>query len=141
MPASKVLQTPPASPHAALAYFSGLLAFETDPADVYADMRSATGPEDLGFVLVDVRSAEAYAREHAAGAVHIPHAELTAERLAAYPAGTVFVVYCWSPGCNGAAKAAHRLAGLGRPVKLLQGGIEYWKREGNPMQGAGCGVG
>lgn len=40
------------------------------------------------------------------------------------------VVHCWGPGCNGAARAALALAGLGFQVKEMLGGMEYWIREG-----------
>lgn len=50
--------------------------------------------------------------------------------VARYPDRTVFVV-CWAgPHCNGAARAAIRLARLGRPVKLMSGGITGWLDEG-----------
>jgi rhodanese-related sulfurtransferase len=42
----------------------------------------------------------------------------------------IFVVYCTGPHCNGADRAAVRLARLGRPVKKMIGGIEGWKDEG-----------
>jgi rhodanese-related sulfurtransferase len=42
----------------------------------------------------------------------------------------VFVVYCSGPHCNGADRAALRLARLGRPVKHMIGGIEGWKDQG-----------
>ena len=45
-------------------------------------------------------------------------------------AETLFVVYCAGPHCNGADKAAMRLAALGRPVKKMIGGIEGWRDEG-----------
>ncbi|MGZ4123683.1 MAG: rhodanese-like domain-containing protein, partial [Tumebacillaceae bacterium] len=54
----------------------------------------------------------------------------------AYDADTVFVVYCWGPACNGATKAAARLSELGYRVKEMLGGIEYWRKEGNPVAGA-----
>jgi rhodanese-related sulfurtransferase len=47
------------------------------------------------------------------------------------------VVYCWGPGCNGAVKAAVNLARMGRPVKEMIGGFEYWVREGHPVEGSG----
>jgi rhodanese-related sulfurtransferase len=50
--------------------------------------------------------------------------------MATYPPNTIFVVYCTGPHCNGADKAAVRLARLGRPVKKMIGGIEGWKDEG-----------
>jgi len=42
----------------------------------------------------------------------------------------LFVVYCNGPHCNGADRAARRLAMLGRRVKKMIGGIEGWKDEG-----------
>ena len=50
-----------------------------------------------------------------------------------WPAETVFVVYCWGPQCNGANKAALRLARLGRPVKEMIGGVAGWTDEGFPF--------
>jgi 3-mercaptopyruvate sulfurtransferase SseA len=47
------------------------------------------------------------------------------------------VVYCWGPGCNGAQKAALEFAKLGRPVKEMLGGFEYWAREGFPVETGG----
>jgi rhodanese-related sulfurtransferase len=40
------------------------------------------------------------------------------------------VVYCGGPHCNGGHKGAIRLARLGRPVKLMIGGITGWRDEG-----------
>ena len=51
-------------------------------------------------------------------------------KLQAYPPDTLFVVYCAGPHCNGADKAAVRLAALGRPVKLMIGGVTGWLDEG-----------
>ncbi len=48
--------------------------------------------------------------------------------------------------CNGADQAALKLARLGRPVKIMIGGITGWADEGLPfaagqMRGRGCGEG
>jgi rhodanese-related sulfurtransferase len=56
----------------------------------------------------------AYARSHLPGALNLPHREITAERMAAWPPNTLFVVYCAGPHCNGADRATLRLASLGR---------------------------
>jgi rhodanese-related sulfurtransferase len=114
----------------ALAHFTHRLAVETDVADVAAALAAG----EPGFVLLDARSRESYARGHLPGAVSLPHAEITEETLAALPAGPV-VAYCWGPSCNGAVKAGRRLAELGRPVKEMLGGYEYWQREGHPVEG------
>ncbi len=46
------------------------------------------------------------------------------------------MVYCCGPACNGAAKGAVRLASLGFRVKEMLGGIEYWRKEGGPVDGS-----
>ena len=129
LPVSPVLETPAAEPHATLVHFENLLRFETDCWDVHASMAE----REPGFVLVDVRSPELYAAGHVAGAVNIPHRRLIERNLARCPMETLFVVYCGGPHCNGADRAAVRLARLGRPVKKMIGGVEGWKDEGFPL--------
>jgi rhodanese-related sulfurtransferase len=127
---SFVSQIPAATPAEAVAHFAGRLSLETDCADVAASMTAG----ETDFVLLHVvGSPEAYARRHVPGALHLRHAQITAERMAAWPADTLFVVYCAGPHCNGADRAALKLAGLGRPVKLMIGGITGWEDEGLPF--------
>ena len=121
-----VTDVPAAPPGEALAHFEKLLAFETDCWDVHSAL-SAGHP---GFVVLDVRSAEAFAAGHVPGAVSLPHRRITEKNLAAYSADTLFVVYCSGPHCNGADKAAVALARLGRPVKKMIGGFTGWNNEG-----------
>ena len=122
---SLVTQPPAADSASALRHFEHALLFETDCWDVHAAL--AQGPD---FVLIDVRSPLAFGESHVPGAINIPHAKITAARMTAYPAETLFVVYCAGPHCNGAARGALRLAQLGRPVKLMAGGITGWLDEG-----------
>jgi rhodanese-related sulfurtransferase len=82
------------------------------------------------FVLLDVRSPALYAKGHVAGALNLPHAKITAHALGEYPKETLFVVYCAGPHCNGAHRGALRLANLGRPVKMMIGGVTGWLDEG-----------
>ncbi len=110
----------------ALAHFEAMLSYETDCWDVH----HAITEEDPDFVLLDVRSPELYAKGHIETAVNIIHGKLTRHILKAYPEDTLFVVYCAGPHCNGANKAAIHLAKMGRPVKMMIGGIEGWKDEG-----------
>ena len=79
------------------------------------------------FVLLDVRSPEAYARSHVIGAINLPLAMMNAETTAQFAKERLIVVYCWGPGCNGATKAARKLSALGFAVKEMIGGIEYWE--------------
>jgi len=127
---SFVSAIPAASSLEAAAHFARRLSLETDCADVAAAIRAG----EVDFVLLHVVGApQAYARRHVPGALHLPHAEITAERMAAWPADTLFVVYCAGPHCNGADRAALNLARLGRPVKLMIGGITGWEDEGLPF--------
>ena len=123
---SPVTATPPAPPSEAAQHFARKLALETDCADVHATLESGA----LDFVLFDVRGSAAYARAHVPGATSLPHREITAERMTAWPRDTLFVVYCAGPHCNGADRAALALATLGRPVKLMLGGMTGWADEG-----------
>lgn len=121
-----VTQVPAASSEAAVAHFAAEFTFEADCWDVNDAMKSPAP----GFVLIDVRSHELYAKGHVPGAVNIPHGKLIESRLAEYPPDTLFVTYCAGPHCNGAARGALRLAKLGRPVKLMAGGVTGWLDEG-----------
>jgi rhodanese-related sulfurtransferase len=88
------------------------------------------------FILVDVRSSELYAKGHVPGAINIPHGKIIESRLAVYPQDTLFVVYCAGPHCNGAHRGAVRIARLGRPVKLMIGGVTGWLDEGFQLEAA-----
>ena len=121
-----VTETPAATAVDAMAHFAGLLSFETDCWDVHASLTTST-PD---FVLLDVRSSTAFTASHVEGAVSLPRSSMSEDALAEYPSDTVFAVYCAGPHCNGADKAALRLAHLGRPVKKMIGGVTGWLDEG-----------
>jgi rhodanese-related sulfurtransferase len=128
-----VTETAAAPPALAAGHFGAKLAFETDCADVHEALRRA----EPGFVLLETRGPEAYARGHVPGALNLPHRAITEEALAAWPAETLFVVYCAGPHCNGADRAALRLARLGRRVKTMPGGMAGWTAEGFPVAAGG----
>lgn len=115
-----------ATPAEALTHYQNLLRLETDCWDVH---EALTGGQP-DFVLLDVRGPALFQAGHVPGAVNLPHGRIIERNLAEYPSDTKFVVYCAGPHCNGADKAAVRLAQLGRPVKKMIGGIEGWKDEG-----------
>ncbi|QRY78418.1 rhodanese-like domain-containing protein [Pseudomonas sp. PDNC002] len=123
---SLVSQFPAALPVDALAHFSHRLAFETDCSDVNDALQN--GEQD--FVLLDVRNAAVFARGHVPGALNLPTREIDARRMAQFPAGTLFVVYCAGPHCNGVHRAAAKLAALSLPVKEMIGGVTGWLDEG-----------
>jgi rhodanese-related sulfurtransferase len=115
-----------ADPKTALDHYEKLLSLETDCWDVHAEI-TAGRPQ---FVLLDVRSPESFEAGHIEGARNLPHRQIDERSLAAWPADTLFVVYCAGPHCNGADRAAVRLARLGRQVKKMIGGVQGWKDEG-----------
>jgi rhodanese-related sulfurtransferase len=123
---SPVTEVAAADSPAARTHFEALLSFETDCWDVHASLSSNL----VDFILLDVRNPELYRKGHISGAINLPHGKITERNLAQYAPDTLFVVYCAGPHCNGADKAALRLARLGRPVKKMIGGIEGWKDEG-----------
>lgn len=134
---SHVTAVPAAADVVALHRFESALSFETDCWDVHDAI--ARGQQD--FVLLDARSHALYEQGHVPGAISLPHAKIVASKLSAYPADTLFVVYCAGPHCNGAHRAAIRLARLRRPVKLMIGGITGWQDEGFTLErGQGAGI-
>ncbi|GAB3848767.1 rhodanese-like domain-containing protein [Micromonospora andamanensis] len=130
---TRAFAVPAADPPAAVAHFLARLSFETDVADVHADL-TAVVPD---LVVVDSRGDAAWAQGHLPGAVHLPTALIGARAAGTVPSGARVVTYCWGPGCDGATRAALEFARLGHPVKEMRGGYEYWVREGLPVVTAG----
>lgn len=127
---SHVTAIPAAPAPESLAHFEAALRFETDCWDVHDAI--SKGPPD--FVLLDVRSPALYRAGHVPGARNLPHGKIVESALAEYAADTTFVVYCAGPHCNGAHRGAIRLARLGRPVKLMIGGVAGWLDEGFTLE-------
>ena len=123
---SAVLRPLAANSDDALSYFESLLSFETDCWDVH----HAISNQRQDFVLLDVRGEDAFAKGHLPHSLHLPHHKIAEQALTEYPRDTTFVVYCAGPHCNGADRAAIRLAKLNRPVKKMIGGITGWLDEG-----------
>ena len=120
-----VTAVPPAPSELARAHFAAEFTFETDCWDVHEALSKVAD-----FVLLDVRSPGMFAAGHVPGAINLPHGKIIGSKLTAWPPETVFITYCAGPHCNGAARGALRLAELGRPVKIMAGGITGWVDEG-----------
>ncbi len=125
-PQSPVTSIPAAAPKTAVAHFQSRLSFETDCWDVNYSIENVVA----NFILLDVRSPEAYAKGHVPQAINLPTARIRQGSLPTLPEGGVYVVYCAGPHCNGANKAALRIAKLGLPVKEMIGGAIGWVDEG-----------
>lgn len=129
-PRSQVLAAAAAAPAEAVQYFTAKAFFETDVADVAYDLREGIS----GFQLVDVRDTRSYEEAHLPGALCLPSGRISGN--GPEPSREdVLVLYCWGPACNGASKAAARLAAQGYLVKEMLGGIEYWRKEGGALEG------
>lgn len=128
-----VTAVPAAPAEAAAAHFEAEFAFETDCWDTHAAMASGAP----GFVLLDVRGPDLFAAGHVPGAINLPHGKIIESKLAEWPRDTLFVTYCAGPHCNGAARGALRLARLGRPVKIMAGGVTGWLDEGFTLETGG----
>ena len=125
---TQVTATPAAPAALAEAHFAAEFTFETDCWDVHDGL--SKGADAADFVLLDVRSPTLFARGHVPGAINLPQGKIVESKMAAWPADTLFVTYCAGPHCNGAARGALRLARLGRPVKIMAGGVTGWVDEG-----------
>jgi rhodanese-related sulfurtransferase len=106
-----VTETLAAPSELAVRHFEEMLAFETDCWDVHESLESA----NPYFILIDVRGPIAFAKGHVEGAINIPHREMTAARMAEYPKGRMFVVYCAGPHCNEQIRRRCVFPGLGCP--------------------------
>jgi rhodanese-related sulfurtransferase len=94
---------------------------------------TATEARDLqsrGGLLIDVREAEEFAKEHAVGATHLSKGVLEMKIEAAAPdLATPIVCYCG--GGNRSALAADNLQRMGYTnVASLAGGFKAWKDQG-----------
>ena len=119
-----------------LTHLKRKLAFDTDSWDVY----EALGREEP-VVVVDGRSAEAYAREHIPGALNLPHREISAQSTASLDRSKLYVCYCDGIGCNASTKTALKLLMLGFEVRELMGGLDWWKRDGYATDGTDAQIG
>ncbi len=113
-----------------LNHYRSKLAFETDSWDVYEAL-SRNEP----VVVVDGRSAEAFATEHIPGAVNLPHREIDELSTASLDRSKLYVCYCDGIGCNASTKTALKLLTLGFQVRELLGGLDWWKRDGYATEG------
>jgi len=83
-----------------------------------------------GATILDVREDDEWAAGHIAGSVHVPLSELPA-RAAEIPDADPLVVVCRVGGRS--AQVGAWLAGQGRDVVNLAGGLEAWAGAGRPL--------
>ena len=110
-----------------LDHYRSKLAYEMDSADLCEAIE-----EGEPIVVVDGRSASAYAQEHIPDAISFPHREISASTTGSLDRSKLYVCYCDGIGCNASTKTALKLLELGFQVRELIGGLDWWKRDGHP---------
>lgn len=115
---------------AATDFFDHKLQFETDPADAWEDLQAGKP-----IVIVDARSEASYEERHIAGAINMPHRKMNAITTAGLDRSVTYVVYCDGIGCNASTKGSRNLSALGFTVREMVGGLEWWIRDGFPVEG------
>ena len=114
-------------------FYQRKLAYEMDSADV-AEAVSNGEP----IVVVDGRSAEAFAQEHIPCAISLPHRGISFNTTESLDKTKLYVCYCDGIGCNASTKTALKLLTLGFQVRELIGGLDWWKRDGHATHGEGA---
>ena len=123
------METEAADPTRAGEHFRSKLAFETDPSDIYTDVQNG----ETGFIVIDARSPESYARGHVPGSINLPYRTINAQTTTGLSKDKVIVTYCAGVFCNASTKAAAKLSALGFRVKEMLDGLEGWQQEGYPI--------
>ena len=114
-----------------LKHYSDKLAYETDSWDLKAALEAGEN-----IIVIDARAPQVYEAEHIPGAVNIPHREMSPETTANLDKRALVVTYCDGIGCNASTRGALNMTQLGFKVKELMGGLDWWKRDGHPTEGA-----
>lgn len=94
------------------------------------DFRRRVG--DGTTVLIDVRSAEDYARGHLPGAISMPLSDLRS-RIDELPDDADVIAYCDGPYCFASARAVRVLLESGHRAIRIEGGLVRWIRSGGSL--------
>lgn len=110
-----------------LQHYIDKLAYETDSWDLKVALKAGEN-----VIVIDARTAPAYAAEHIPGAINLPHRLMSLNTTAHLDRSALVVTYCDGIGCNASTKGALAMTRLGFRVKELMGGLDWWKRDGHP---------
>jgi phage shock protein E len=111
--------------------------FQKLAADVKRNIREVSPVEAAkmqreGALIIDVRETEDFAREHAAGAMHVSRGVLELKIEEAAPNADAPIV-CYCGGGSRSALAAESLQRMGYSnVSSVAGGYKAWKEAGLP---------
>ncbi len=102
------------------------------------EVRRLHGASNVRFV--DPRAGEEYAKAHIAGALNLPVVQVTELKTDMEPSvarAKTVVVYGNNPGSAVARVVAKRLMAAGhKGVRLYLGGLDEWRANGMPIEGA-----
>ena len=113
-----------------LNHYQRKLAYEMDSWDLSVALNA-----NDKVIVVDGRSAEAFANEHIPGALNLCHKDINFYTTENLDKDVTYVCYCDGIGCNASTKTAMKLLTLGYQVKELIGGLDWWKRDGYATEG------
>ena len=113
-----------------LNHYQRKLAYEMDSWDLSVALNA-----NEKVIVVDGRSAEAFANEHIPGALNLCHKDINFYTTENLDKDVTYVCYCDGIGCNASTKTAMKLLTLGYQVKELIGGLDWWKRDGYATEG------
>src|SRR5882762_4773733 len=130
---SAVLEYGAPEPAETVSVMKDKLKYHTDSWDLSVDLKSG----HPAIVVIDARSRDAYRAGHIPGSWSFPHREMSADTTARLDRAKVYVVYCDGIGCNASTKGAYKLARLGFCAKELLGGLDWWRRDGHPIEISG----
>ena len=110
-------------------HYEDKLKYETDSWDLNEAIQNGER-----VVVIDARSPEAFAEGHIPGAISFPHRNMNTDSTANLDREALYVTYCDGIGCNASTKSALNMTRLGFRVKELMGGLDWWKRDGYPIE-------
>lgn len=113
---------------AAITFFEQKLQFEAEMGLV----RKIADGQEMGYLILDVRSADAFHQGHIPTAVNIPRVELK-ERLQELPKDKIIITYCYHAYCFASAKAALELSKNGFKAMEMPGGFDEWEKREHPV--------
>jgi len=114
-----------------LRHYENKLAYETDSWDLMVAMSNKEN-----IIVIDARAVNAYDKEHIPGAINLHHSLMDNKTTENLDKKALIVTYCDGIGCNASTKGALKMTKLGFKVKELMGGLDWWKRDGHPTEGA-----
>lgn len=119
----------------AISFFEKELEFTTNPGGAKAVVEG----KRQNVTIIDVRSAEAFAKGHIPGAVNISHKDFNNfendnDTFVGLRKDGYNYVYCYEEMCNLSQKAALTFAKQGYAVKEMKGGFKSWEQHDYPIE-------